>query len=422
MAWGVPELLAPLDPPVELLDPRLDRAAGHRQARLAITPIVHPRGVVAEIPTLTLQDTPGVIRLRLRVHRRVESALMRRDARDHLGDSTTLVALTQSRPVTPAAPAAAWTCWAAWTKSRIGSNEPKCRFWIVQLYAWPSLTKARALAAKKPLSSAAAAACQPNSSLDARLASPVRKRSSRRGGSGRGRIGFGHRGMIHRRRDRPAGHGEALGQLGLRVRVGGLMRHPQEDGGLGFPPGGVVNARAGVGLTSLDAAPVDQDHLQGDRRAGRSGRGVERLLVIRFGALLPLIDQFVADLLAQGLEMPWRDGEVGVDLQDAAGFLEGACGGGGGGGGGDRSDQDAGAIAAMLEPLSRSFGGKRLGGSASRSVRLRAVRSIRPGSGRSGIAPCRANRDRSRDKAGGGRRIAPAGRRHPERGVGRPGD
>src|SRR6185312_6517606 len=57
-----PELLAPFDPPVDLLDRRLHRAGHDRQAPAAVLVISHLRGPVAQIPQ-GLKDQPPWIAL-----------------------------------------------------------------------------------------------------------------------------------------------------------------------------------------------------------------------------------------------------------------------------------------------------------------------------------------------------------------------
>jgi hypothetical protein len=85
------------------------------------------------------------------------------------------------------------------------------------------------------------------------------------------------------------------------------------------------------------------------------------------------MDEFVADLSAKGLQVSWRDGQIGVEDQNLGGFLERPRRGRGA----DRLSKDCRAVAAMIQSLLGSVGGKRLGGSASKSGRLLGVGSSR---------------------------------------------
>jgi hypothetical protein len=61
----VPELLASLHTLVQLFHPRFDRAAGDRQARAAVTRVVHPFLILFQVATLSPQNAPGMLRLLL---------------------------------------------------------------------------------------------------------------------------------------------------------------------------------------------------------------------------------------------------------------------------------------------------------------------------------------------------------------------
>lgn len=91
--------------------------------------------------------------------------------------------------------------------------------------------------------------------------------------------------------------------------------------------------------------------------------------------MLSFLDEFIADLSAEGLKVPRGDLQFGVDQQDLGGFVERASRGGGA----DRFSKNSGTILTIVQSLGESLGGKRLAGSASNSAWILEVRWVRLG-------------------------------------------
>ena len=119
-----------------------------------------------------------------------------------------------------------------------------------------------------------------------------------------------------------------------------------------------------IGLADLHAAAVDHDGTQLDRRIrGRGGCHQGAVLVDR-GSRFLFVDSDVSLFLAEGLEVARRDLQPDGDADQFRGLGERARGDG-------RRDDDGSnrrAVAAMIQALAWSIGGKRPAGIASNSA------------------------------------------------------
>lgn len=300
----IPELFAPFDALVELLDPGLHRTAGNRQASAAITRVVHTHLVVGEVAMLTTEHTPRVLRFVVGLLGRRELTLPLFQFAEDLLDATLPA---QRGPLSPQLGTRADGFGGGMNMFRC-VDEIEDRLKLRKMAAVDRPVVGQAITDER-LGGGREEPATVGGSRHHR-AELLAVTQARQAGADKGlgsTVGWlwRRRWRCWRRfRSRSQGLFEAGGEIGLRVVGKRCVGHSQEDRGLGLAPCRLVDPGAMVGFSGLDPATVDHD--DGQRHRGTCvGRGRHpRAFFEGFGRALPLSDEFAADLLAEGLKVP----------------------------------------------------------------------------------------------------------------------